>query len=896
MNAPRAWIRIPSAPCTEGLDELRTQIGGKALSLHVIARAGLRVPVSFVITAEACREYFRRDRRWPDDLWEQVQQGVLRLQQETGLEFGDANAPLLLAVRSGAAVSMPGLMDTFLNCGLVPAMLPDDPEDSLHSMFAEFVSSFGGFRGDAESSFNDQDSTTIHELLDRFEQAAKTPFPTDPWELLRETISRVFDSWNSPRAQVYRDRHDIGDDRGTAVIVQSMFPAALSGVLFTRDPLDGDADRMRVEAVSGLGTSLVSGSSVAYQWLLPRGRAEEADFRACIEDDAQAPNDPLPPEHLQTLHAAGLQLEDVFESPLDIEWGCQDGALVFFQARPIQTAAVPTDAEPVCDREREHLGTLAHTGRPLWVRHNLSESLSRPTPLTWSLWKSFMSGSGGLGNLYRKLGYAPARDVRTDGFLELIGGEIYASADRISGLYCRDYPFSFDGQRLKEDPSTLDRGPTQFDPDRTGPWFLLQLPRMLFILWRASRRIRRLARTAADRFDRDVLPSFQRYVQRERDQQLSQLDIPQLLARFEGRRRTVLDEFGPESLLPGTIGAIAYAELERRLIAILGRPEGASLAARLVRGLEIPVVGRQRDLLGRIGAGEAVLPRFLEEFGHRTLSEMELSVPRWCEDPRAVESLAASLAHANAAAANATHDDRPEDERLSEELRGALRAAGAGSLAAEIERPLLLARRLLPYRESGKHELMRGVALLRDVTEELSRRCSLGNDVYFLTIDELASLLDGANHDETIARRRTERDSAARRCLPPVIDLRSDHPFARGNEPTSADSKVISATPLSPGKAHGPARNRGASDAGPTIDPGDILVTSALYPEIFPLLHAASAIVVDRGGVLSHGAILAREFGVPAVVCPNATVSIRTSDRIHVDADAGTVIIERDTP
>ncbi len=895
MSDSRAWIRFPTDLCALDLDELRARIGGKALSLHIIAQAGLPVPVSFVITAEACQEYFRRDRRWPDDLWDQVRRAVLRLQQETGLEFGDAKAPLLLAVRSGAAVSMPGLMDTFLNCGLVPAMLPVDSEDTLHSMFAEFVGSFTGFRGDAELSFNDQDSTTIHELLDRFEQTAATPFPTDPWELLRETISRVFDSWNSPRARSYRDTHDIGDDLGTAVIVQAMFPATLSGVLFTRDPLDGDADRMRIEAVPGSGTALVSGASVAYQWLLPRGHAEEADFRASRTDDAPGPDDPLSTEHLRTLHAAGLRLEEVFESPLDIEWGCRDGALVFFQARPIRSAVVPTDAEPLCEREREHLDALASTGRRLWVRHNLSDSLSRPTPLTWSLWKSFMSGSGGLGNLYRTLGYAPARDVRTDGFLELIGGEIYASADRISGLYCRDYPFSFDGQRLTEDPSTLDRGPTQFDPDRTGPWFLLQLPRMLFVLWRASRRIRRLAQTAADRFDRDVLPNFQQYVQREREEDLSELDVPELLARFEERRRTVLDEFGPESLLPGTIGAIAYAELERRLIAILGRPQGASLAARLVRGLEIPVVARQRDLLGRIGAGEAVLPQFLDEFGHRTLSEMELSVPRWCEDPHVVESLAASLAHANAAA-NASHDNRPDDERLSEELRAALKAAGAGSLAAEIERPLLLARRLLPYRESGKHELMRGVALLRDVTEELSRRCSLGNDVYFLTIDELDSLPDGANHAETIARRRTDRDSATRRSLPPVIDLHSDDPFATASELPSADSMVISATPLSPGKARGPACNRSASDAGPTINPGDVLVTPALHPEVLPLLHAAAAIVVDRGGVLSHGAILAREFGVPAVVCPNATTTIRTSDRIHVDADAGTVTIERETP
>ncbi|GIU92011.1 MAG: pyruvate, phosphate dikinase [Acidimicrobiia bacterium] len=253
----------------DGDGSRRDLLGGKGAGLAEMTRIGLRVPPGFVITTEACRMYLDRG-ELPPGLWEQVEEAVARLEEKSGRTFGGGPAPLLVSVRSGAPISMPGMMDTVLNLGINPDLLPtliewsQDPTFAYDAyrrflqMYADVVLGLPdelfdriladlrerrGVESDADLTADD-----LAEVVERFtgviqERGAKVP--DDPMTQLREAIVAVFRSWNNRRAIDYRRIHGIPDDLGTAANVQMMVFGDLgddsgTGVAFTRDPATGE--------------------------------------------------------------------------------------------------------------------------------------------------------------------------------------------------------------------------------------------------------------------------------------------------------------------------------------------------------------------------------------------------------------------------------------------------------------------------------------------------------------------------------------------------------------------------------------------------------------------------------------------------------------------------------
>jgi pyruvate,orthophosphate dikinase len=210
----------PAAPEEDSLHLL----GGKGHNLTVMRRdLGLPVPPGFTITTEAGRVYMSGG--WPDDLDYQLRHQMARIEEEVGRQFGDGGEPLLVSVRSGAAVSMPGMMDTILNLGL-----------SEHTQAA-----LAAACGDPD--FASESRQRLEKMY--CEIVGVDRVPDDPWEQLRGAIRAVFESWNTPRARAYREREGISHDLGTAVTVQAMVFGNLdensgTGVLFTRNPATGE--------------------------------------------------------------------------------------------------------------------------------------------------------------------------------------------------------------------------------------------------------------------------------------------------------------------------------------------------------------------------------------------------------------------------------------------------------------------------------------------------------------------------------------------------------------------------------------------------------------------------------------------------------------------------------
>jgi len=843
---PQRWIHWFSDPPPQDAADLTELLGGKGASLKEMARAGLAVPPGFTISTQACRRFFELGETFPESLEEELRKHLTRLEEETQRRFGRGEHPLLVSVRSGAAVSMPGMMDTVLNCG-----------------------------------------------------ALGEPYPSDPWDQLLACVEAVFRSFHSDRADAYRRRKSIEGLAGTAVTVQAMFPSDVSGVLFTQDPTAPAANRMVIEAAPGLGEAVVSGKVTPDRFLVNR------DYPARVTSTLRDPNHPtLTADQIHELCELGYKIEDHFGHPVDLEWGFAEGAFALLQARAIRGLEEANRAAELDALRREEIARLAASAngaRRVWVAHNLGETLPTPTPLTWDIMRRFMSGAGGFGRMYRQLGYRPSAAVCRDGFLELIGGNIYANPDRLAGMFWGSLSLTYDLDALANDRTLLESGPTRFDPDRAHPALFLHLPATLWSMTRVSKNLRRLRRSSADQFEKHAVPPYIQWIQEERQRDLSQLSDEELLAELSARRVRTLDDFGPESMKPGFAGAMAYQSLKNKLVQLGGPVEGGELANTLTSALDGDTTFQQNAMLHDVARGEATLASFLEKFGHRAAQEMELAQPRWRQDAAYLEQAIARLAAASGPSPQEIHEENLARRREAEAaLPQTLAAWGGSSFRESIEADLHTARRLLPYRESGKHYLMMGYELIREAIEELARRRRLGERIYFLKLVELPQVAQPSERDrldESMEKRRSRWQTLRGLDLPEWIDsTRLDELREPVSEGAGAQGE-LTGTGVAPGTATGTAFLASRPEEAGDLPEGAILVCPSTDPGWTPLFASVRALVMQRGGVLSHGAIVARDFGLPAVVCSGAMRAISPGDQIRVDGGRGTVsIVERAEP
>jgi pyruvate,orthophosphate dikinase len=204
----------------EPSDGGRELLGGKGVGLAEMTQLGVPVPAGFTITTDACRAYMREG-GLPAGLESEVAEHIALLERSTGKRFGDDADPLLVSVRSGAAVSMPGMMDTILNVGLNDVAVgglarTTDNDEFAFDCYRRLIEMYGATVDGV--SFERAD-TNVERLKSVYRQQTGMDFPQDAREQLRRAIIAVFDSWNSPRAHVYRRTYDIPDDIGTAVNV-----------------------------------------------------------------------------------------------------------------------------------------------------------------------------------------------------------------------------------------------------------------------------------------------------------------------------------------------------------------------------------------------------------------------------------------------------------------------------------------------------------------------------------------------------------------------------------------------------------------------------------------------------------------------------------------------------
>ncbi len=346
------WVYSFGAGHNEGRADMRNLLGGKGANLAEMASIGLPVPPGFTITTEVCTAFYDNDRHYPDELKAQVQAALELVETAVGLKFGDAEKPLLVSVRSGARVSMPGMMDTVLNLGLNDETVLGLEKASGDARFAwdsfrRFIQMYGSvvlgvdhhrFEEIIESAKLDANVTedtalspddwrnVVKEYKEMVLAERGAPFPMDPHEQLWGAIGAVFGSWMNPRANTYRRLHDIPANWGTAVNVQAMVFGNMgadcaTGVCFTRDPSTGENIFYGEFLVNAQGEDVVAGIRTPQPLSKLRAHPGEVSMEEAL------------PNAYADLVRVRETLERHYTDMQDIEFTVQQNTLYMLQTR-----------------------------------------------------------------------------------------------------------------------------------------------------------------------------------------------------------------------------------------------------------------------------------------------------------------------------------------------------------------------------------------------------------------------------------------------------------------------------------------------------------------------------------------------------------------------------------
>ena len=328
---------------SDGDAKMKSLLGGKGANLAEMVNIGIPVPAGFTITTETCDLYNKNGKKWPAGLEAQVRENIAKLEKSMGLKLGDRNNPLLVSIRSGAAASMPGMMDTVLNLGLNSEVVQGlivktENERFAWDSYRRFIQMFGdvvmevpsddfehvlekkkqqvGAKSDTELNANDL-KDVVRQFKKIYLDHTKEEFPQDPFEQLVKATNAVFNSWNNPRAIKYRQINEIRGLLGTAVNIQAMVFGNMgetsgTGVCFTRNPSTGENKFYGEYLINAQGEDVVAG------------------IRTPEPIDVLAKKWPVVYKQLNALR---LRLEKHYKDMQDIEFTIQEGKLYILQTR-----------------------------------------------------------------------------------------------------------------------------------------------------------------------------------------------------------------------------------------------------------------------------------------------------------------------------------------------------------------------------------------------------------------------------------------------------------------------------------------------------------------------------------------------------------------------------------
>lgn len=853
-----------------------SQVGGKAARLAWLADSGFAIPRTWVLPASAFCTAVRKS---------------LPLDHHPRALLADVG-------QRGALKRMGDARETLLSRPLAPEIA-----EALEQLWEQV-------RRDAPWGLAVRSSATCEDAeLTAMAGLAKTVLGVRGAGALQDAVREVWASALLPRALQHLAVRGL-NDLAMAVVVQVVVPADASGVMFTRPPPGTDqevwaSDERLINATFGLGAPVVNGAVAPDLFRIRasdrsvRDRTIATKRRALVVGDdgphyVDTPSDRL---HVPALGSASLTklaeiadaLERIEDAAHDVEFAVSGDEVFVVQARPVVGTGFPDggDAETV------------------WSRANVGEALPGvATPLTWSVARGF--SERGFRQAFGSLGCTVPPSTT---LVANVHGRFYlnlTSFMRIAAQVPGLDPETFVGVGGGTSVPQLDeqiRGVSRRS-------FYLHLPstaaRLLAEQALLGKRVERFERRARRRH-REYRASF-----------LRRLDA-EALAQSMGDVLQALDETGTLMLACASASLGSHVALETAL-GLLSVEEPKSTAQTLTAGArdlesakpgiaiaQMAVLARAQPAVAQgvlagayrrvedmpSGPTRDALERFMEESGDRAVREAEIATPRWNEDHVQVFAmLAAAIENPSEDLEAGLSRSQLRAERTMRDLESKLwapQAAAIRVLAAHAQKTMALRERMRAW-------VTRTLGAIRRVALELDRRLLARDDAlepgaaFFCTADELVAAVrnGGADLRHLVRMRRAEHARDERRPDPPVTFVGRPPPVVL----PPAGKKLLRGLPASAGVVEGRAHVLPAGrETSERLEPGEILVARTTDVGLTPLFLLAAGVVTELGGPLSHAALVAREYGVPAVVnVSGATVALRTGERIRIDGDRGLVV------
>jgi rifampicin phosphotransferase len=865
MSGPYVWN-------LRDVDESQVAaVGGKGANLGGLSRIeGVRVPDGFCVTTDA----FRRIMSQAPSLDERFDR-LSRLDPEDGEAIRTLSAEIRRTIE-GVAV-------------------PDE-------LAREITGALAGLGEDA--AYAVRSSATAEDLpTASFAGQQDTYLNVVGPAAVLEHVSRCWASLFTERAVVYRRRNGI-DHRTVhmAVVVQRMvFPQA-SGILFTADPVSGNRKVATVDAGLGLGEALVSGlvnpdvfrvrdGEVVARTIAAKHRALHASpdggTREVAVDPRHREQPALTDEQAVRLVRIGRRIEAHFGRPQDIEWCLVDGDFRIVQSRPI-TTLFPVPVRETGDRENHVYVSVGH-----------GQMMTDPMkPLGLSMWRLTamvpMYEAG--GRLFVDVTPRLAAPASRAGLLDVIGRGDPLTRDALETVLERD-------DFVPKLPDTAPGGPPVGggpDPTETDPSVVAEL------IARSEGSVAALERDLATKSGPalfDFLPeAFEEHKRVVGDP----LNIRAIMVAMEGtwwlndRLREWLGEKNAADTLTLSAPGNVTSEMGLALLDVADviRPH-AEVVAFLQGVKDEDFLDELAGLAGGTEARDAI-EAYLDRYGMRCVGEIDITRPRWRERPTTlVPVILDNIRNIEAgAAARRFEEGRQKALEKEAEVLSRLRALPDGDRKAdETQRMIAQVRAFIGYREYPKYGIVSRYFLYKQAllaeAERLVRAgvLSAAEDVFYLTFQEFHDAVRSNQVDDGLIRRRKDAFRSYHALTPPRVLTSDGEALTGAYRRDDVPAGALIGLPVSAGVVEGRARVV-LDMAQADLETGDILVTTYTDPSWSPLFVGLTGLVTEVGGLMTHGAVIAREYGLPTVVgVEQATRRIRDGQRIRVHATEGYVEI-----
>jgi len=678
---------------------------------------------------------------------------------------------------------------------------------------------------------------------------------------LKDAVSRCFASIGASNSSAYREHlKDQTVDQTTAmnVVIQKMVDPLSAGVYFTTKPTSPEAGWL-IEWVDGLGEALVSGERTP-----SRVRRDNAGDSAIAH----------------VLLPVIERVERLLQFPVDVEWAIdREGQPWILQARPITVQSSGERRSRATSREIGRL-TKRQAADTSWDGHAFAEWTGIPSELSFSIWARAFASGGALGAALRSSGYLGSGLKRGGSALERVLGRPYVNQRRMDDLLFGQSVFA---------TSLLPKPHLQIARDRLNASTLLRSPMAAFYMaraaWRSSGSSRSLLRACREAYASESL------AERLPNDPLMyrQEDLPSLVERFE----TAANDFSDRLLhWPMVLILLVEGSTERlrQLLTKSVPPDQIDALLQRSLGHAVNSVTLEMDRQFQIACyNTATRAHYLSEYGHRAVGELDLARPRWVErgDRAFTVPRRTSIAQQSHVSAGRPASESRDDLQMLSGFYRPLYLQEASRL-----------REMLALRESWKHLIMRPYAHLRWMAAEIGRRTGLNDDVFDLRVSELPQVARGPAAVPRLRRlaalRLDRRQTFSDVHLPMIVTLDALRTLDGGATPadSGASSGLLHGQALSPGLVCGEVRVvRHPEEVSAADWPDDaILVAEATDPGWTALFLRVKGLVIERGGVLSHCAIVAREMRLPAVSgVLNCCEQLKDGQKIWVDGNRGHV-------